>query len=608
MSTIELDPAQTEPELQEPAGTTELGRAVLVTNARWFVRIRWFIVALLALLGLAQLAVPQATWALMITLPAYRLLALAGLLAAANLGFQVQASRLRDDSPGRAIEVNLWLQIGTDLAVITLLVRLIGSTSTLIAFAYLFHISLACILFPPRRSFLVTLLAMVLYLGCVLLESLLSLPVKSILTIPDCSCEQVPYGRVLFAGSATMIWLVMWYLVSRLAEAIRLRDHRLDEANRRILKADQEQNRQVLRTTHDLKVPFSGIETSIQRLRVEHWESLSEPVQMIIERIERRSESLRKRVADILLLGELRSKSAHHDDTMGPVDLREIMEEVTELVDRQLTDLGKGVTLEVEVPDIQVYGDRKQFGVLISNLVSNAISYSREGGRVVVSAVRERNGTRLSVSDSGIGIRRDALDDIFEDYFRTKEAIEYNKMSTGLGLSIVKEVSRRFGLKLSVSSEEGVGTIFEVVFPAQTPSSKQRRKQKMAKIMVIDDDVEHADDLSAMLKTADHAVATHDRIEGAIERLIEEKPDVLVLDVMFPEDASGGMSLAISIRKQEELKALPIIMLTGVNQEFPLDLSEKDIDPEWMPVQEFIEKPVDLRVLLKMVDRLLSQG
>ena len=606
MSTIELDPAQTEPELQEPAGTTELGRAVLITNARWFVRIRWLIVVLLALLGLAQIAVPQVTWALMITLPAYWLLALAGLLAAANLGFQVQAGRLREDSPGRAIEVTLWLQIGTDLAVITLLVRLIGSTSTLIAFAYLFHISLACILFPPRRSFLVTLLAMVLYLGCVLLESLLSLPVRSILTIPDCSCEQVPYGRVLFAGSATMIWLVMWYLVSRLAEAIRLRDHRLDEANRRILKADQEQNRQVLRTTHDLKVPFSGIETSIQRLRVEHWESLSEPVQMIIERIERRSESLRKRVADILLLGELRSKSAHHDDTMGPVDLREIMEEVTELVDRQLTDLGKGVSLEVVVPDIQVYGDRKQFGVLISNLVSNAISYSREGGCVVVSAVRERNGTRLSVSDSGIGIRRDALEDIFEDYFRTKEAIEYNKMSTGLGLSIVKEISRRFGLKLSVSSEEGVGTIFEIVFPAQTPSSKQRRKQKMAKIMVIDDDVEHADDLSAMLKTADHAVATHDRIEGAIERLIEEKPDVLVLDVMFPEDASGGMSLAISIRKQEELKALPIIMLTGVNQEFPLDLSAEDIDPEWMPVQEFIEKPVDLQVLLKKVDELLA--
>ena len=606
MSTIELDPAQIEPELQEPAGTTELGRAVLITNARWFVRIRWLIVALLALLGLTQLAVPHVTWALMITLPAYWLLALAGLLAAANLGFQVQASRLREDSPGRAIEVTLWLQIGTDLAVITLLVRLIGSTSTLIAFAYLFHISLACILFPPRRSFLVTLLAMVLYLGCVLLESLFSLPVNSILTVPDCSCEQVPYGRVLFAGSATMIWLAMWYLVSRLAEAIRLRDHRLDEANRRILKADQEQNRQVLRTTHDLKVPFSGIETSIQRLRVEHWESLSEPVQTIIERIERRSESLRKRVADILLLGELRSKSAHHDDTMGPVDLREIMEEVTELVDRQLTDLGKGVSLEVEVPDIQVYGDRKQFGVLISNLVSNAISYSREGGRVLVSAVRERNGTRLSVSDSGIGIRRDALEDIFEDYFRTKEAIEYNKMSTGLGLSIVKEISRRFGLKLSVSSEEGVGTIFEVVFPAQTPSSKQRRKQAMAKIMVIDDDVEHADDLAAMLKTADHAVATHDRIEGAIERLIEEKPDVLVLDVMFPEDASGGMSLAISIRKQEELKTLPIIMLTGVNQEFPLDLSEKDIDPEWLPVQEFIEKPVDLQVLLKKVDELLA--
>jgi len=130
----------------------------------------------------------------------------------------------------------------------------------------------------------------------------------------------------------------------------------------------------------------------------------------------------------------------------------------------------------------------------------------------------------------------------------------------------------------------------------------------MAKLMVIDDDVEQTDDLAAMLKSAGHTVMTFDRVEGAVEKLIEEEPDLLVLDVMFPEDPSGGMSLAIKIRQQTETAGLPIILLTNVNQELPLGLSAKDIDQQWMPVQDFVEKPVDVQKLLSKVDALLSAG
>jgi len=75
----------------------------------------------------------------------------------------------------------------------------------------------------------------------------------------------------------------------------------------------------------------------------------------------------------------------------------------------------------------------------------------------------------VSVSDTGIGIRPDALEHIFDDYYRTKEAAAHNRMSTGLGLAIVKEIASRFALKIRVSSENGVGTTFEVVFPDATP-------------------------------------------------------------------------------------------------------------------------------------------
>jgi CheY-like chemotaxis protein len=129
----------------------------------------------------------------------------------------------------------------------------------------------------------------------------------------------------------------------------------------------------------------------------------------------------------------------------------------------------------------------------------------------------------------------------------------------------------------------------------------------MAKIKIIDDDLDLAEDLSLLLKNAGHEISTRDETEGAVAVLIEEKPDLLILDVMFPENPAGGFDLAREIRSTPALKDLPVILLTAINQEFPMDFSSRDIDPEWMPVQDFLEKPVAPDVLLEKVDSLLHR-
>ena len=128
----------------------------------------------------------------------------------------------------------------------------------------------------------------------------------------------------------------------------------------------------------------------------------------------------------------------------------------------------------------------------------------------------------------------------------------------------------------------------------------------MAKIMIIDDDVEFAENISVILKKNGHSIGIHDHTEDMIEELVRNTPDLLILDVMFPENPAGGFDLARKIRNNEKIKALPIILLTGVNQEFPMDFSANDIDPEWMPVQNFVEKPVDIEKLLGEIQELLE--
>ena len=463
MSTFELEPVREPTELAVPLEPMGLSSTVLLGNARWFLKVRWIIAGLCVLLGLAAGLYPGSLRQLRIVPPIFWPWALAGVLGVINTIFVILVRRLREDSR-QAIETNLWLQVVVDLLLVTAVVHLVGSTSTLIPFAYLFHIALSCVFFPKRGSLLVTLLAASLYIACVTFEMLGILPVSGKLTAFLCACQRDPYSRLLFAGSALTVWLVIWYLVSTLSEAIRKRDRQLDAANERIVSADREQTRQVLRTTHDLKAPFSGMESSIQALRSGHWNTIPKPACQIIERIERRAERLRKRISDILLLGELRSQAAS-EELLGEVDLRAAMDEVVERVGRKAE--AKGVSLDLRIRQATVFGDRKQFTILLSNLVSNAVSYSREGGRVAISAQETENEVCISVSDSGIGIRDDALPLIFGDYFRTKEGAEYNKMSTGLGLAIVKEIATRFGIGIRVSSREGVGTTFVVTIPKQ---------------------------------------------------------------------------------------------------------------------------------------------
>jgi two-component system, OmpR family, alkaline phosphatase synthesis response regulator PhoP len=128
----------------------------------------------------------------------------------------------------------------------------------------------------------------------------------------------------------------------------------------------------------------------------------------------------------------------------------------------------------------------------------------------------------------------------------------------------------------------------------------------MARIAIVDDDVEFANNTAAVLRKGGHEVTTLCAIDEAVPAMVKNKPDLAILDVMFPDNPAAGFDLARRIRRTREIKDIPILVLTGVNQEFPMDFSSKDLDPDWLPVQDFMEKPVDAALLLKKIAALLK--
>jgi DNA-binding response OmpR family regulator len=130
----------------------------------------------------------------------------------------------------------------------------------------------------------------------------------------------------------------------------------------------------------------------------------------------------------------------------------------------------------------------------------------------------------------------------------------------------------------------------------------------MAYLMIVDDDEDFAKAAADVLRDAGHEVDIQLQVEGALERMEKRPPDLVVLDVMFPEDSSAGFGMAREMRHSSKaLARVPILMLTAVNVRFPLGFGVRDIDEDWLPVTDFVEKPVDFDTLCARVTELLEK-
>ena len=127
----------------------------------------------------------------------------------------------------------------------------------------------------------------------------------------------------------------------------------------------------------------------------------------------------------------------------------------------------------------------------------------------------------------------------------------------------------------------------------------------MAYIVVVDDDAEFDAALATVLRDAGHEVKTVTDFDDAIPCMESRLPDLAILDVMSPEDDAAGFRVAQAMRAaSEKLKNVPVLMLTAINDEFNLGFGRHDIDESWLPVSDFLEKPVDFDVLTAKVDAL----
>ncbi len=126
----------------------------------------------------------------------------------------------------------------------------------------------------------------------------------------------------------------------------------------------------------------------------------------------------------------------------------------------------------------------------------------------------------------------------------------------------------------------------------------------MGYLLIVDDDEDFASEVSTVLRGHGHETAVETDYRNTMSRIRERRPDAVILDVMFPENDKAGFETARSIRRS--FGALPVVLLTAVNQSFPLGFGVNDLDPTWLPAVDFLEKPVDFGLLAAKVSDILT--
>jgi signal transduction histidine kinase len=453
-----------------------LPESLLVRNVIWFCSLRWIVVGLLLAFGALGLFGGALRRIGLRPHPEWPFVAAAA-LAAANLAFLAHARRLVGANSHGA-RGNLAAQIGVDLLALTVVVHYMGSLETYVAFAYLFHIVLACIFFPRSWSFAVTSAACVLYAACVALEAADVLPAAGIYAsaaLRD-QMDHMAGVRVLNVSWATLTLAVVWYLASHLSAMVRARDSQLAETNRRLLEAQEERTRYMLRTTHELKAPFAAIHANAQLLLKGHCGELPDAAHEVAVRVAARCRRLATEIQEMLQLANLRFVKG---DALRWVerDLADILQWC--LAQARPVAEERGVVLTDDLRAARVVGVEDHLKMLFGNLLANAINYSLPGGSASVQCTPSPgDGPVVTVADHGIGIAREKLPRIFDAYYRTDEAVLHNRESTGLGLAIAAHVAQMHGVRVRVESAPGVGTKFILQFPPAGETPERGKAQK----------------------------------------------------------------------------------------------------------------------------------
>ena len=405
-------------------------------------------------------------------------------------------------------------------------------------------------------------------------------------------------------------------LTQGLEEKVLERTRELERINKVLQRSNEIKARFIANMSHELKTPLHSIIGFSEVLIDRTYGDLNEKQQRHVGNILTSGRHLLHLVNNILDLAKIeagRIELSYETFSVKAV-IDEVLMVIRHLADKNLIEVKTDISYEVS----NFTADKVKFKQILYNLLSNAIKFTPESGKVGIKvekligrdlvpwAIKGQEFLKLSVWDTGIGIRPDDKERVFEEF----EQIDPSRATegTGLGLSLTKRLIEMHGGHVDLESAYGKGSVFNVYLPVteevveekqyasgipETTTAFAWADEDSPLVLVVEDDLPTSELLTIHLTQSGYRVAhAYDGIE-AIEKAGELQPFVITLDIMLPK--KDGWEVLQSLKADSRTSDIPVIIHSIIdNKELGFALGAVD----------YLVKPVDKATILSRLEEL----
>jgi hypothetical protein len=359
--------------------------------------------------------------------------------------------------------------------------------------------------------------------------------------------------------------------------------------------------------SHELRTPMNAIIGFAQLL--EYDPELNASQHDNVHEIIKAGRHLLELINEVLDLAKI--ESGRIDLSFEPVALASVVADCLQLVEPLAA--ARGIAISCNVDDVSVRADRTRLKQTLLNLMSNAVKYNRDGGSIAVAtAITASERARISVTDTGPGIPRERMAELFQPFSRLGAegtAIE----GTGIGLTITRRLTELMGGSIGVESMPGSGSTFWVEFPLAGESVASQSSRGTAVpvladsegtqtrvVLCIDDNPTNLKLVAQMIGRLDHVnLVTAHSAELGIELAFAHRPDLILLDINMPR--LDGYQVLEIFKAETRLRETPVVAITA--NAMPRDIERGRA----AGFADYLTKPLDINIFLATVGRYLDR-